>query len=134
MTISLDPYLNFAGNAREAMEFYQSIFGGELTISTFGEYGIEGVPADGIMHAQLVTPAFTIMASDALAGAEQEWAGSRIHLALMGDDLDLLTGWYERLAADGTPGQPLQAQVWGDTYGDVKDRFGIEWLFNISAA
>lgn len=134
MAVQLFCYLNFPGNTREALAYYQEVFGGEAAISTFGEYGIEGVPGDGIMHAQLVTPAFTIMASDALAGAEQEWAGSRIHLALMGDDLDLLTGWYERLAADGTPGQPLQAQVWGDTYGDVKDRFGIEWLFNISAA
>ncbi|CAL8977467.1 hypothetical protein PROP_02203 [Propionicimonas sp. T2.31MG-18] len=134
MAVQLFCYLNFPGNTREALAYYQEVFGGEAAISTFGEYGIEGVPADGIMHAQLVTPAFTIMASDALAGAEREWAGSRIHLALMGDDLDLLTGWYERLAADGTPGQPLQAQVWGDTYGDVKDRFGIEWLFNISAA
>ena len=88
MAVQLFCYLNFPGNTREALAYYQEVFGGEAAISTFGEYGIEGVPADGIMHAQLVTPAFTIMASDALAGAEQEWAGSRIHLALMGDDLE----------------------------------------------
>lgn len=133
MSLSLVPYLNFPpGVAREAMTYYQGIFGGELTISTFAEFGMEGMPADGVMHSQLVTDQFTLMASDAMPGAEETWGGSRVYLAFMGDEVEKLQGWHARLAADGSVGMPLEKQVWGDMYGDVKDRFGIEWMFNIS--
>lgn len=74
MAISVNPYLNFAGNTREAMEFYQGIFGGELRVLTFSDFGMTEMPADGTMHAALVHPNFTIMASDAMPGAEQTWA------------------------------------------------------------
>lgn len=130
MTISATPYLNFAGNTREAFEYYQEIFGGEVEIATLGDYGME--PADATMHASLTTPAFSLMASDAFDGAEKTWGGTRIYIALTGDDLDTLTGWFQRLAADGSVGQDLEMQVWGDYYGNLTDRFGIEWMFNIS--
>jgi PhnB protein len=66
MSISLAPYLNFPqGKTREAMTFYQSVFGGKLDISTFGEFHMEGMPSDGVMHAMLTADTFTFMASDA---------------------------------------------------------------------
>ncbi len=132
MTISINPYLNFAGNSREAMTYYHEIFGGQLDIMTFADFGITDMPADGTMHARLSAPGFTLMASDAMPGAEETWGGTRVYCAFIGDDVEVMKGWYERLAADGTPGQPLTRQVWGDMYGDVKDKFGIEWMFNIS--
>ena len=132
MTVSVNPYLNFAGNSREAMEYYQSIFGGELRVLSFADFGMTDMPADGTMHAALIGPHITIMASDAMPGAEATWNGTRNYIAFMGDELDLMTGWYDKLAADGTGGQPLAALAWGDIYGDVKDKFGIEWMFNIS--
>ncbi len=132
MTITVNPYLNFAGNTREAMTYYQSVFGGELQVLTFGDFGMADMPADGTMHAALIHPNFTVMASDAQPGAEQTWGGTRNYIAFMGDDVDTLQGWYDALAADGTAGMPLQKQVWGDMYGDVKDKFGIEWMFNIA--
>ena len=132
MSISLNPYLNFPGNAREAMTYYQGIFGGELTISTFAEFGMAEMHAEGTMHSQLIHPNFTLMASDAMPGAEQTWGGTRNYIAFMGDDPDTLLGWYRALAADGKPGMPLEVQVWGDMYGDVMDKFGIEWMFNVS--
>ena len=119
MAISVHPYLNFPGNAREAMEYYQSVFGGELTVLGFADFGMSDMPADGTMHAALIHPNFSIMASDAMPGAEQTWGGTRNYIAVMGD---------------GTPGVPLATQAWGDTFGDVKDKYGIEWLFNIAAA
>ena len=91
------------------------------------------MPPDGTMHAELETDHFTIMASDAMPGSEEQWGGTRIYLAFMGDDLETLQGWFDKLGADGRVGQPLHLEAWGDTYGDVKDKFGIEWLFNISA-
>lgn len=132
MGISLNPYLNFPGNAAEAMAYYQGIFGGQVSISTFGEFGMEGVPPNGTMHAELTHPLFTIMASDALPGAELTWGGTRNYICFVGDDVEVLEGWYQALAEDGNAGDPLEKQVWGDMYGTVMDRYGVEWMFNIS--
>jgi PhnB protein len=134
MAISMNPYLNFAGNAKEAMEFYQSVFGGELNVSTFGEFGMEGMPADGTMHASLVTEHFTVMASDAMPGAEETWGGTRNYISISGDDLDTLSGWFHGLAAGGNVGMPLEKQVWGDVFGIVMDQYGIEWMVNVTVA
>lgn len=134
MSVSLIAYLNFpSGQTKEAMTYYQSIFGGELTIASFADYGIDG-PADGTMHASLVADGFTLMASDAMVGAEDTWGGTRVYLSFMGPELELLTGWFERLAAEGSVGMPLEQQVWGDTFGLLKDKYGLEWMFNISPA
>lgn len=134
MSISLSPYLNFPGNAREAMTFYQGVFGGELAVSTFAEFGGGGgmMPDEGTMHAQLVHDGFTLMASDAMPGSETSWGGTRVYLAFFGDDLATFRGWFDALAEGGTVGQPLEQQVWGDVYGLVMDKFGLEWMFNIS--
>lgn len=132
--LQLVPYINFPGNAREAMTYYQEVFGGELDISSFGDFQAEGMPADGVMHAQLESDGFTVMASDAMPGSEETWGGTRVYCCFFGDDVERGKGWYERLAADGTVGAPLEKQMWGDMYGDVKDKFGIEWMFNLSEA
>ena len=132
MTISLSPYLNFAGNTREAMNFYHDVFGGTLHIITFAEFGVTGMPADGVMHAALTTDHLSIFATDAQPGAEASWNGTRVYLSLMGDDSGTLTDWFNRLAEGGRIGMPLEKQVWGDTYGLVADRFGIEWMVNIA--
>lgn len=130
----LNPYLSFKDTARDAMEFYQSIFGGDLTVSTFGDYGeryAEG--ADLVMHSVLTTPGgFTLMASDTPAGREFK-AGSQISISLSGDgaDADAIRGYWERLSADGAVTVPLEKQVWGDEFGEVTDQFGITWLVNI---
>lgn len=132
MATKLVCYLNFDGNTAEAFRYYQSVFGGELQIATFADFGMANQPADGTMHAELVCEQFTLMASDAMPGAEKTWNGTRIYLAFMSDEEKLLTGWFDKLAADGEVSQPLAKQVWGDTYGQVKDKFGLEWMFNIS--
>lgn len=132
MTLQLSPYLNFAGNTREAMEFYHDVFGGRLDVLTFGDMSLDDMPAEGVMHAALVTDQFSLFASDATPGAEQSWNGTRVYLAFMGDDVETLTVWFYRLAEHGRISMPLEKQMWGDTYGQVVDRFGIEWMVNIS--
>lgn len=132
MTISMSPYLNFAGNTREAMEFYHSIFGGKLDVVTFAHFGITDMPADGVMHAALQFNDLAIYATDAMPGAEATWNGSRNYIAFMGDDAATLTQWFDKLAEDGKVGAPLQQQVWGDMYGQLTDKFGIEWMFNVA--
>ncbi|NCD20232.1 MAG: VOC family protein [Actinobacteria bacterium] len=126
--------LAFHGNAREAMEFYQSVFGGELGISTFADFGAvpPGDPgADHIMHAQLDAADLTLMASDLPPGMPHT-PGETVSLVLWGDDEAKLRGWYEALSEGGEVSMPLERQIWGDLYGDFRDRFGISWSVNIS--
>jgi PhnB protein len=128
----LNPYLAFPGTARQAMEHYESVFGGTLRINTFGEYGGgEGVDANGVMHATLETPSgFTLMASDLPPGAEHK-PGENISVSLSGEEADELRGYWDTLAAAGTVTMPLEKQMWGDEFGMCTDQFGISWMVNI---
>lgn len=134
MTLRLNPYLHFDDQARQALGFYHQVFGGELRLSTFGEYGMTGADADKIMHGQLETPAgFTLMASDAPEGMERS-TGSAISVSLSGDDEAQLRGYWDRLSDGGEVGVPLDKQMWGDLFGLCTDRFGVAWMVNIAPA
>lgn len=131
MTARLNPYINFGDNARQAMEFYRDVFGGELTVSTFGEMG-GAAPGDEnkVMHSQLETPSgFTLMGSDAPAGMPRD-AGSSISVSLSGDDADL-RDYFQKLSQGGNVTMPLEKQVWGDEFGMTVDQFGVSWMVNI---
>ena len=132
MTSRLNPYLSFADNARQALEFYREVFGGDLVISTYGQAGgADGPDADKVMHGQLETPAgYTLMASDAPEGMEHS-QGSSISISLSGDDPEL-RGHFSRLAEGGQVTVPLEKQMWGDEFGMCVDRFGVAWLVNVS--
>jgi PhnB protein len=132
MASRLNPYIGYAGTARQAMEFYRGVFGGDLTLSTYGEAGAAtGADGDKIMHAQLVTPTgYTLMASDAPPGMETT-AGTNISISLSGDDEEL-RGYFEKLSDGGTVTMPLEKQMWGDEFGMCVDRFGVAWMVNIS--
>lgn len=133
MSVFFCPYLNFAGNGREAMTYYHGIFGGDLQLHGFAEFGFPDAPAEGLMHGQLtISEHVTLMASDAMPGAEQTWGGTRVYCSFFGDELETQKAWFDALAADGSVGMALEKQVWGDVYGLVKDKYGIEWMFNIA--
>lgn len=133
MASRLNPYLSFNGNARQALEFYTSVFGGELTLSTFADFGAQDSPdADRIMHGQLETDAgYTLMAADVTSDMEYQGI-TGISVSLSGDDGDILNGYWEKLSASGATTMPLQKQVWGDEFGMCTDQFGVSWLVNIS--
>ena len=133
MTSRLNPYIGFDGNARQAMEFYKDVFGGELTSSTFGEYGDKAAPnADQIMHSQLETDSgFTLMGADTPPGGSHN-PGDNIAISLSGDDDAMLRGYWEKLAAGGQVSVPLEKQMWGDEFGMCQDRFGLAWMVNIA--
>jgi PhnB protein len=134
MASRLNPYLNFRGQAREALEFYASVFGGDVVVSTFGEFGDPPPGSEGsdVMHGQLETPmGFTLMCSDVPSSMELT-LGTNITVSLSGDDADALRGYWERLSAEGTVQFPLERQMWGDEFGQCTDRFGVPWLVNIS--
>ncbi len=133
MAALLNPYLSFNGTTREVMTFYQQVLGGNLAISTFGEYGQEGEGSDGVMHSQLETPdGFTLMASDTGPGMGEVTAGSDFAISLSGDG-ESLRGYWEGLSEGATITMPLEKQMWGDEFGMLTDRFGVSWLVNISA-
>jgi PhnB protein len=132
MASRLNPYISYSGTARQAMEFYRSVFGGELTLSTYGEAGAAGgADGDKIMHAQLETPTgYTLMASDTPPGMETT-AGTNMSVSLSGDD-ENLRGYFEKLSEGGSVTMPLEKQMWGDEFGMCVDPFGVAWMVNIS--
>lgn len=135
MDTKLNPYISFDGNARQAMEFYKTVFGGELKMSTFKEYNLAQNPGDSekIMHSVLeIGPDFTIMGADTPTGMEYD-NGKRITLSLSGENDGELRGYFQKLSSGGTVGMPLEKAPWGDSFGMVTDRFGVDWMVNISA-
>ncbi|MCI2416991.1 VOC family protein [Saccharopolyspora sp. K220] len=132
MTSRLNPYISFDGNARQAMEFYKSVFGGNLVLNTFGDFGAKDAPeADKIMHAMLETDrGFTLMGADTPPGMEHK-PGNNISVSLSGDDADDLRRYWEKLAEGGTVSVPLEKQMWGDVFGMCADKFGITWMVDI---
>ena len=132
MSSRLNPYIAFSDDARQALEFYRGVFGGELSLSTFGEAGgADGPDADKVMHGQLETPAgYTLMVADTPAGMDNT-VGTNISISLSGDDSDELRGYFAALAEGGTVTVPLEKQMWGDEFGMCLDRFGIAWMVNI---
>lgn len=133
MSTKLNPYLGFRDNAREAMEFYRDVFGGELTMSTFAEYQASEDPAeqDLIMHAQLIAGDMTLMGADTPAGMDYT-PGSNYSVSLSGDDDAELRGYWEKLSGGGTVLQPLELAPWGDSFGMCSDKYGVTWLVNIA--
>ena len=134
MTTVLNPYISFPGNARQALEFYEGVFGGTLNLNTFGEYGEQGAPgADNIMHGQLESKSgFTIMGADNPPGEDALKPGNNFSVSLSGDDADELRGYWEKLSDGGSVSVPLEKQMWGDEFGMCVDQFGIAWMVNIA--
>ena len=133
MTTRLNPYLSFNGDAKQAMEFYQQVFGGTLDLNTFGAFGQSDAPeADKIMHGMLETSSgFTLMGADVPPGMTHS-PGNNFAVSLSGDDDAELRGYWEKLSVGGSVSVPLEKQMWGDVFGMCTDRFGIPWMVNIS--
>jgi PhnB protein len=135
--IQLNPYLNFQGNTREAMEFYQQVLGGKLDIQTFGEVPGMDVPPgyeDKVMHAMLDADGVVIFASEGMPGAEVKF-GDNISLCLNGSagDTDRLTEIFNAVSDGGTVMMPLEKQFWGDVFGMATDKFGVQWMVDIAS-
>lgn len=130
----LNPYISFKDNAREAMEFYKTVFGGNLTLNTFKEFHASQDPAEEnkIMHAMLEGDnGITFMAADTPNTMEYH-PGANVSMSLSGDNEEELKGYWEKLSAGATIAQPLEKAPWGDTFGMLTDKFGIFWMVNIA--
>lgn len=135
MTARLNPYLSFTGTAREAMEFYRDALGGELRITTFGEFGeADPAVAGQVMHSQLETAGgLTLMGADTPPGEEHK-PGNAVTVSLTGDTGDGLHEAWQKLTEGGTVTVPLEKQMWGDEFGMCTDRFGVQWMVNIAGS
>ncbi|MGZ5370135.1 VOC family protein [Aeromicrobium sp.] len=136
MTTRLNPYLSFTGNAREAMDFYHSVFGGEVTRMTFAD--MPDVPsdpaeADKVMHSMLVTDGgIALMCADSPSGMGDPSPNSSVSLS--GEDDAELRGYWEMLSGSGSVTVPLETAPWGDSFGMCVDKFGVPWMLNITGA
>ena len=134
MQSKLNPYISFKGNAREAMEFYKGVFGGELTMSTFKEGGapVGAEDENKIMHSALVVEnGINLMGSDTPPTMTYN-PGTNISISLGGDNEGELRGYWDKLSQGAKITMPLDKAPWGDTFGMLTDKFGIGWLVNIS--
>ena len=133
MASRLNPYITFDGNAREAMEFYEQVFGGTLQLNPYGdiEHAGEAPDPESIMHGMLETESgYTIMGADNAPGQPHS-PGNNISISLTGDDADELRGYWNKLSEGGSVSVPLEKQMWGDEFGMCVDRFGTPWMVNI---
>ena len=137
MSTLLNPYISFRDNARDALTFYQSVFGGDLALSTFGEFHASEDPAetDKIMHGMLETPqGYTIMAADTPNVMDYVPSTNQHSVSISGDgeDEEALRGYFEKLAGSGQVTVPLEKAPWGDFFGMCVDGYGVNWLVNIA--
>jgi PhnB protein len=131
MANKLNPYLTFNGNARAAMEFYESVFGGDLMLQTYKEANAAPTPEleEQIMHGQLITAdGMTLMGSD-----DPESQIYTASVAVSGESEDSLRAYWDRLTDGATVIAPFERAPWGDIFGMLTDKFGIRWLINVNA-
>ena len=136
MSVRLNPYISFQDNARQAMEFYHSVFGGELTVNTYADFHASEDPAekDNLMHAMLVTDnGLVIMGADT-PHAIPFSPPAGVSISLSGDDDGALRGYWDKLSGNGTVVMPLEQAPWGDTFGMCIDQFGVSWMVDIIPA
>lgn len=133
--MNLNPYLSFRDNAREALTFYQSVFGGQLDVNEFGDYPDMGVPAEAshlLMHGQLTTPeGLVLMASDTPPNMPYN-APAGFSVSVDGDDEAALQGYWDALSAGGTVTMPFETPPWGGRFGMLTDRYGIDWFVSLN--
>ncbi|WP_024794561.1 VOC family protein [Tomitella biformata] len=136
MTKRLNPYLIFRDGAREAMTFYQSVFGGELEISTFESMQASEDPAEAqkVMHSMLdIGGGLTLMGADTPNSMEFS-PRANAPISLSGDEEPLLRSWWEGLSDGGEITMPLNKAPWGDYFGMCVDKYGVEWMIDIGTA
>jgi PhnB protein len=136
MPTILTPYLGFRDTTKDAMEFYHSVFGGELTMSRYEDFGMndDASEADKIMHAQLVAPGGLIFMAADTPNSMPFTPGDNYSVSLSGQDVDELTGYWNKLSEGATIYAPLEKAPWGDSFGQLRDRFGVSWMVNIGGS
>lgn len=132
---TLNPYLSFRDSTKDAMGFYRTVFGGDLTMSTFAEFHASEDPAEQekIMHSLLVTAKGMVLMGADTPNSMDYTPGNNISVSLSGTDEAELRGYFDKLADGGAVSVPMEKAPWGDIFGMCKDKFGIDWLVNVGS-
>jgi PhnB protein len=134
--IKVIPYLFFNGQCKQAMEFYQSLFDGDLKIQTMGEVPeevlqqVSNPDKNRVMHAALEADGMTLMGSDSDQASDKT---AKVELSLVSEDEARMRKIFDELSAGGEVRSPLKKQFWGDEFGSLTDKYGVDWMFNITA-
>jgi PhnB protein len=132
MSITTTPHLNFRGQARAALEYYQSVFGGDLSIATYRDiHAVEDDShADDVAFGQIqAASGFRVMAYDVQPSKQYDAGMNAFYITLHSTDADTVTGCWARLADEGRVLTPLVPAAFAPLYGMLTDRFGITWIF-----
>ncbi|HVA11224.1 MAG TPA: VOC family protein, partial [Candidatus Dormibacteraeota bacterium] len=133
--LSLEPYLFFQANAKEAMEYYKGVFGGELTMQTTAELPkdmptMPGSKPTDVMHSSLKSGAVDLMASDSSKASAE---AAKVELSLGGTDEAQMRKIFDAFAEGGEVRMTLSKQFWGDIFGSVSDKYGVDWMMNVGS-
>jgi PhnB protein len=126
------PYLNFNGDAAQALAMYEKAFDGKIVFQqTFGESPMESPPGfkDKIMHATFQAGGLTFMVSDCPPGMEVK-GGTNLSLSLNFKTVEDIEKRFKALSEGATITMPLQDTFWGARFGMLTDKFGVNWMFN----
>jgi PhnB protein len=135
MTIKTTTHLNFRGQARPALEFYQTVFGGQLVLITYKEAGAVQDPAeaDQIMWGQVTSEAgFSVMAYDVPSRLSYDAGEIPVFVSVRGDQAEEITGYWSKLSEGATISQDLAPAAWSPLYGMLKDKFGVTWVLDVA--
>ncbi|WP_029895180.1 VOC family protein [Nocardia brasiliensis] len=134
MSVTTTTHLNFRGDARAALEFYQSVFGGHLAVVTYKDAGNveDESAADQVMWGQVLAEnGFHVMAYDVPARMDYDQGANSFFVSLRGESVEEITGYWETLRADATVVVPLGPAGWAPAYGMLRDRFGVVWVLDV---
>lgn len=137
MSVTAVTHLNFRGQARQALEFYQSVFGGQITLVSYQDVGNVQHPsdADQVMWGQVSADnGFRVMAYDVPAGKPWNAGENAFFVSLRGETAAEITAHWEKLSAGATIVQALAPAQWTPLYGMLKDRFGVVWVLDVAVA
>jgi len=137
MTITTTTHLNFRGDARAALEFYQSVFGGQLVALSYADAQRETTPAeaDHVLFGSVTSDeGFRIMAFDVLAGRAYDPGTIPVFVSVRVTDAAAITGYWEKLVDGGTIVEPIGPSQWSPLYGMLTDRFGVTWVLDVEVA
>jgi PhnB protein len=133
MAVRESPYIFFRGNCREAMDFYQNVFGGELNVQSYKDVNMpmEGLAEDSLMHASLTGGTVEIMGSDTAQASDK---AAKVTISVMGQDEDeaKLRAVFDALSEGIEVKYPLKKEYWGDIFGSLTDKYGVDWMVNIA--
>ncbi|MFC5745621.1 VOC family protein [Actinomadura rugatobispora] len=134
MSISTVTHLNFRGDARAALGFYQSVFGGDMVTVTYKDAGNVQEPseADQVMWGQVAAGSgFRVMAYDVPSQLPWHQGENAFFVSVRGDTAEEITAYWEKLSDGATVVQPLGPAQWAPLYGMCKDRFGVTWVLDV---